>query len=142
MWAREKRSRNIRDSAGTKRFAYSREVSSGSGASGEAEELFSALQHLKYAKHEVILFHVVDQKRELDFQFENRPYVFVDLETGEKVKLQSNQVKDYYVEQVQKYKQQLKMKCAQFKIDFVEADINKDFKQVLLPYLMKRTKMM
>ena len=105
------------------------------------DELFSALQHLKYNKHEVVLFHVVDKRYELDFDFENRPYIFVDIETGEKVRLQANQVKDYYVEQIQKYKQQLKMKCLQYGIDFVEADINQGFKQVLLPYLVKRSKL-
>ncbi|MEK7226097.1 MAG: hypothetical protein AAB221_10470, partial [Bacteroidota bacterium] len=29
-------------------------------------ELLSALQHFKHNKHEVILFHVVDKKKELD----------------------------------------------------------------------------
>lgn len=105
------------------------------------DELFSALQHLKYNKHEVVLFHVVDKRHELDFDFDNRPYIFVDIETGEKVRLQANQVKDYYVEQVQKYKQQIKMKCLQYNIDFVEADINEGFKQVLMPYLVKRSKL-
>jgi len=105
------------------------------------DELFSALQHLKYNKHEVILFHVVDKRLELDFEFENRPYIFVDIETGEKVKIQANQVKDYYTEQIQKYKQELKMKCLQYKIDFVEADINEGFKQILMPYLVKRSKL-
>jgi hypothetical protein len=110
--------------------------------SGEdPEELFGALQHLKHNKHEVVLFHVVDKRHELDFDFDNRPYIFVDIETGEKVRLQANQVKDYYVEQVQKYKQQLKMKCLQYNIDFVEADINEGFKQVLMPYLVKRSKL-
>lgn len=110
--------------------------------SGDAEEIFAALQHLKYNKHEVILFHVTDKKYEEDFEFENRPYVFIDIETGEKVRVQSNQVKEYYIEQIKKYKAQLKMKCLQYKIDFVEADINKSFKQVLVPYLVKRSKMM
>jgi uncharacterized protein (DUF58 family) len=107
----------------------------------ESEEIFAALQHLKYNKHEVILFHVVDKRYEMDFEFENRPYIFVDIESGEKVRVQPNQVKDFYVEQVQKYKQQLQMKCLQYKIDFVEADINKGFRQILLPYLVKRSKM-
>ncbi|MGH1334569.1 MAG: DUF58 domain-containing protein [Aureispira sp.] len=107
----------------------------------KSEDLFAALQHLKYNKHEVILFHVVDKRYELDFEFENRPYIFVDIESGEKVRVQSNQVKEFYVEQVQKYKQQLQMKCLQYKIDFVEADINEGFRQVLLPYLVKRSKM-
>lgn len=108
----------------------------------DAEHLFAALQHLRYNKHEVILFHVVDKRYELDFEFENRPYIFIDLETGEKVRLQSNQVKDYYKEQVQKFKKELQMKCLQYKIDFVEADVNEGFQQVLLPYLVKRGKMM
>ncbi len=111
---------------------------------GEAqqEELFSALQHLKYNKHEVVLFHVVDKSKELDFKFENRPYQFIDMETGEKVKLHANEVKDFYIEQMQKFETGLKLRCAQFRIDMVEADINQDFKQVLLPFLTKRAKML
>ncbi len=110
--------------------------------SRSADNLFSALQHLKYNKHEVILFHVVDKSKELDFEFENRPYQFVDMETGEKVKLHSNQVKDFYVQQMKKFEHDLKLRCGQYQIDFVEADINNDFRQVLLPFLMKRTKML
>jgi uncharacterized protein (DUF58 family) len=110
--------------------------------SKEADELFSALQHLKYNKHEVILFHVVDKCKELEFEFENRPYQFIDMETGEKVKLHSNEVKGFYVEQMKKFEKELKLRCGQFKIDFVEADINQDFRQVLLPFLTKRSKMM
>jgi hypothetical protein len=106
------------------------------------DELFAALQHLKYNKHEVILFHVVDKHKELDFEFENRPYEFVDMENGDKVKLNPSEVKDYYVSQVKKFEASLKLRCGQYKIDFVEADINKDFRQVLLPFLMKRTKML
>jgi uncharacterized protein (DUF58 family) len=108
----------------------------------DSEEIFSALQHLKYNKHEVILFHVVDNKRELEFEFENRPYEFVDMETGEKVKLQPNQVKEYYRTQLDKFIAELKLRCLQYKIDFVAADINKDFAQILQPYFVKRAKMM
>ncbi len=108
------------------------------GQSGAQDELFSALQHLKYNKHEVILFHTVDRERELEFRYDNRPYLFVDLETGDKVRLRGNAVKEHYVEQVRKFETELRLRCAQYKIDFVEADINKDFKLVLQPYLMKR----
>lgn len=108
---------------------------------GEEAEIFDALRHLKHNKHEVILFHVVDSKQEVDFNFKNRPYLFVDMETGDEVKLHSNQVKDAYVNKIKAFNQALKLKCAQYKIDFVKADINKDFSQVLTPYLLKRTKM-
>lgn len=103
--------------------------------------LFNALQHLKYNKHEVILFHVVDKKLELEFKFENRPYRFVDVETGETVKVHSSQVKDLYLEKMNQFYHDLKLKCAQYKIDFVEADIHEGYRQVLLPYLIKRQKM-
>ena len=106
-----------------------------------SEELFSALQHLKHKKHEVILFHVVDKQKEIEFDFENRPYRFVDMETGEEVKLHPNEIKNSYLTQMTEYKKELQLKCGQYKIDFVEADINEGFEQVLMPYLLKRTRM-
>lgn len=106
-----------------------------------SDDLFAALQHLKYAKHEVVLFHVTDKKHELDFEYENRPYLFVDMESGEEIKLQHQQVKELYVSKVQEYKSTLKMKCLQYRIDFVEADINEGFVPVLQSYLVKRNKM-
>lgn len=105
------------------------------------DELFAALQHLKYAKHEVILFHVTDKKHELDFEYENRPYLFIDMETGDQVRLQHHQVKDLYVSKVTEYRDALRMKCLQYKIEFVEADINEGFVPVLQNYLVKRNKM-
>jgi len=107
----------------------------------QAEAVFSALQHLRHNKHEVILFHVTDKSKELDFEFENRPYLFVDMENGEEVRLQPNQVKEYYIKQVNEFTHNLKMRCLQFKIDFVEADINQGFHQILQTWMVKRAKM-
>lgn len=106
------------------------------------DEVFLALQHLKHNKHEVVLFHVTDKGKELDFTFENRPHHFIDMETGEEVKLMPGQVKAYYLEKISALKKQLVYKCAQYKIDLVEADINEGMEQVLLPYLVKRQRMM
>lgn len=107
----------------------------------KADDLFAALQHLKHAKHEVILFHTMYNKLELEFEYENRPYLFIDMESGEEVKLQSNQVKEHYKERIREYYKELKMKCLQYKIDFVEADISKGFNPILQSYLVKRSKM-
>jgi len=109
--------------------------------SEEPEKLFSALQHLKHNKHEVILFHVTDKTHETDFQYNNRPYKFIDMETGETVKLNPNEIRDFYTVSSQSYIEELKLKSGQYKIDFVQADINSDFKDVLIPYLIKRKKM-
>ncbi|MGB3548277.1 MAG: DUF58 domain-containing protein [Saprospiraceae bacterium] len=105
------------------------------------DELFSALQHLKHAKHEVVLFNTVDKSKEIDFNFENRPYEFIDIESGERVKLQPNQVKQHYVEQIGAYREALRQKCLQYKIDYVDADIHAGFRPILEQYLVKRTKM-
>jgi hypothetical protein len=99
------------------------------------------MQHLRFNKHEVILFHVTDKKLEESFEFENRPYIFVDMESGEEVKLHASEVKEHYTKELASFKQELKQKCGQFKIDFVEADIEEGFRQVLLPFLTKRSKM-
>ena len=111
-------------------------------SSKNSDELFSALQHLKHKKHEVILFHVTDKEKELDFNFENRPYRFIDMETQEEVKLYPNQIKETYLSSVAHYKKELMLKCHQYKIDMIEADINQSFDQVLMPYLLKRKRMM
>jgi uncharacterized protein (DUF58 family) len=108
----------------------------------DSDELFSAMQHLRHNKHEVILFHVTDRKTEQDFEFENRPYKFIDLETGEQLKLHPNEIRENYLQQMEAYKKELILKCGQYRIDLVEADIAQGFSQVLMPYLVKRTKML
>jgi uncharacterized protein (DUF58 family) len=111
------------------------------GDASKNDELFAALQHLKYNKHEVVLFHVLDNKTEHEFDFVNRPYLFIDSETGEQMKLFPAQVKQQYLTALNNHQQQLKLKCAQYKIDFIEANVGNDFSQVLLPFLVKRNKM-
>lgn len=106
------------------------------------EAIFASLQHLKYRKHDVVLFHVTDKKQELDFEFENRPYHFIDIESKEEIKLNPNQIKEMYTKKVQEYIEAIKLKCGQYKIDFVEADINQGFDVVLQTYLVKRSSML
>lgn len=106
-----------------------------------SEQLFSALQHLKHNMHEVLLFHVTDRRTEEEFAFEDRPYEFIDLETGESVKVQPHQVRDQYQTFVKKFYQDLKLKCGQYKIDFIEADIAQGFDAILTAYLVKHSKM-
>lgn len=102
------------------------------------DELFQALQHLKHNKHEVIVFHVVQKKTEIDFELENRPYYLVDMETGERMKVQPAELKSTYSKTVSSYFEELKMRMINNKIDFVQVDIDKGYDQVLLSYLLKR----
>ncbi len=104
-------------------------------------EMFSALQHLRYNKHEVILFNVNDHKQEYDFSYSNRPHKFIDLETGHSLKFNPSEVKKDYTSLIRSYYDNLHVKCGQYKIDIAEADINKDFAEVLLAYLVKRKRL-
>jgi len=102
--------------------------------------LLAALQHLKHRNHEVLLFHVTDKKTEEQFDFAERPYVFVDVETGQEIKLQPSQVREHYTKAMTQFKQELALKCGQYKIDFIPVDIQDPFEKVLYAYLIKRGK--
>ena len=110
-------------------------------SSDRLDKLFSALQHLKFNKHEVVVFNVTDKAKEQEFDFENRPYEFVDMETGTVLKAHASKVKDAYLSQMTTYRKNLALKCAQYKIDMVDADINAGFNHILEAYLIKRQKM-
>ena len=111
-------------------------------ASSESEEeIFMALQHLKHNLHEVILFHVNDRSTELDFEFTDRPHLFVDLESGNKIKLQPSQIKSVYKQSAHERLMNLKNKCGQLQIDFVEADVHQDYNTIFNAYLIKRSRM-
>lgn len=101
-------------------------------------QLFDALRHLKHNKHEVILFHVFDKNKELTFDFNNKPKRFVDVETGEFINLYADSIKLNYEKAVSEYFNALRLKCAQYKIKYVEADINKNFDSILTTYMVER----
>lgn len=109
--------------------------------SGKEDDIFGALQHLKHNKHEVVLFHVLDYAKELEFNFDNRPYMFIDMETDERIKLRPHEVKKLYTEQMAGFYEKLKLKCLQYHIDFVAADQQKGFAPVLQSFLVRRSKM-
>ncbi|MDT3401686.1 DUF58 domain-containing protein [Mucilaginibacter terrae] len=105
-----------------------------------SQSLFAALQHLKYNKHEVIIFNVSDYCHEIDFKFDNRPHHFVDMESGEEVKVHPSRVRDSYRNALNEYRHELELKCAQYKIDIVDANINEGYNHLLKTYLVKRNK--
>jgi uncharacterized protein (DUF58 family) len=106
------------------------------------EKQFEAYKHLKYNKHEVVLFYLGETKTELDLNFDNKPYKFIDVESREEVKLNPNQYKEEYQKQAKNYLKVLRLKCLQYKIDLVEVDVNMGFDKVLNSYLLKRQKML
>ncbi len=106
----------------------------------EAEKMFSALQHLKYNKHELVLFHTYDKEKEVNFDFSNRPKRFVDVETGEHVNLYADNIKEEYEKAVEAYFNDLEMRCGQYRIKYVRTNINESFNKILTTYLLERQK--
>ncbi len=105
---------------------------------GEETALFNALQHLKHDKHKVVLFHVIDEKRELNFNFDNAPRKFIDVETGESVNLFAENIKETYEKNVESYFKKVAMTCAQNKIKYVPVNVGANFEKILTTYLVEK----
>ena len=106
--------------------------------SGNEEALFNALQHLKHNKHKVVLFHVIDNKTELNFDFDNAPRKFIDIETGDEVNIFADNVKVEYEKQVESYFKKLALTCAQNKIRYVPVNVGENFEKILTTYLVEK----
>jgi uncharacterized protein (DUF58 family) len=106
----------------------------------DSDKLFDALRHLKYNKHDVILFHVFDKEKELSFDFDNKPKRFVDVETGEQIDLYAENIKDNYKKAVVAYFKNIKLKCGQYQIKYVEANVDENFNTILTTYMLERQK--
>ena len=105
------------------------------------DDVFDAFRHLKHKKNEVILFYLSDVSKEKYLEFENKPYNFIDVESGESIKMNPHHYQENYVSKMDSYLNEMRLKCLQYKIDLIEVDINKGYEQIITSYLLKRQKM-
>lgn len=105
------------------------------------EDIFNALQHMRHRKHEVIIFHVADTSHEVDLQFENRPYTFVDMETGEEIKLNPSQIREEYQQKMKESHTTIQTNCTKYGIDLIDCDIQEGYDKLLTQYLVKRARL-
>ncbi len=102
------------------------------------ERLFEALRHLKYNKHEVLLFHLTDRKTELDFAFENTPRRFTDVETGQRIDLYPENVRESYQKALQEYLHALRLVCGRYNIKYLQVDVAEPFARVMNAFMVER----
>ena len=102
------------------------------------EALINALQHLKHNKHKVVLFHVIDKKTEINFNFDNAPRKFIDLETGEEINIFADTIKEEYENKVTNYFKTLALSCAQNRIKYVPVAVEESFEKILTTYLAEK----
>ncbi|GAL75315.1 hypothetical protein JCM19275_476 [Nonlabens ulvanivorans] len=104
----------------------------------QEKELFEALRHLKYNKHDVVLFHTYDSATEVNFDFTNKPARYTDVETGEHIDLYADNVKEVYKKAVSAYFEKLRVRCGQNRIKYMPVDIQRNFDVVLTTFLLER----
>nr|WP_256199519.1 DUF58 domain-containing protein [Verrucomicrobium spinosum] len=100
-------------------------------------ELKSAIQHLRFRRHDVAAFHLLDQQ-ELDFDFD-RPARFVDMEGGEMVLADPSLIARNYREAVRQYLMEMDELVRTTGMDYHRVKLHDRYEDVLARFLLGRT---
>jgi uncharacterized protein (DUF58 family) len=102
----------------------------------EADALLRSLYRLRYAGHEVIVFHVLDV---LEAKFPLAGLVdFQDVESEDHKEIDAQGIRDDYVRFVDEFRAYYKTECAGANVDYVPMDTSVGFDKALLDYLILR----
>jgi len=104
----------------------------------EPDLLRGCFQHLRFRKHDVAVFHLLDP-RELSFAF-RRPMRFLDMEGGPAVFAEPNEIADRYHKALSTYLEQLHGVVLESAVDYHRVIIDEDYEQVLMRFLVGRTR--
>jgi uncharacterized protein (DUF58 family) len=104
----------------------------------EPEILRSCFQHLRFRKHDVAAFHLLDAQ-ELSFNF-RRPMRFLDMEGGPAVFAEPNEIAERYHKVLREYLEQLKTVVLESAVDYHRVTLDEDYERVLMRFLVGRTR--
>jgi hypothetical protein len=104
----------------------------------EPELLRGCFQHLRFRKHDVGVFHLLDPL-ELNFDF-RRPMRFLDMEGGPAIFAEPNEIADRYHRALQTYRAALRAVVLESAVDFHQVSLDEDYEQVLTRFLVGRTR--
>jgi uncharacterized protein (DUF58 family) len=104
---------------------------------GDVQNLLSALAHLRHARHEIIIFQIWDPD-ELTFPF--RQWTRFDcLEmNGKKHLIDPNHLRAAYLENLERFREELKQGCHRHRIDLVPMTTDRPYAEALAEYLTLR----
>ena len=105
----------------------------------EPDALLNCFQHLRFQKHDLVVFHILD-RMELDFPFD-RPVRFVDLETSTSLVTEPAVVRPEYLNQLASYLALMKSGCHEFKADYRQAVTDQDCEKLVGDFLVERARM-
>ena len=104
----------------------------------DPEQLRGCFEHLRFRKHDVAVFHLLDPL-ELDFDF-RRPMRFVDLEGGTSIFAEPSVIAQRYLAAVRKYLDRLKEIVLESAVDYHRVNLSDDYEQVLARFLTQRSR--
>lgn len=102
----------------------------------DPEELLSAFQHLRFKKHDVAIFHLLDPA-ELKFEFD-RPVRFVDLESSDSIVTEPAMIRDQYLAELERFLHRITTGCREFKADYRRVHTDQSYERVLADFLVER----
>jgi uncharacterized protein (DUF58 family) len=102
----------------------------------EPQDLVKALQHLRYRKHQGIVLHLLD-RNEVDLPYD-RKLTFQDLETGEKLQVEPDEVRETYRQQVQEYLAAVRKSCNDSDVEYHEIYVDEPYDKALIRLLSRR----
>lgn len=104
----------------------------------EPELLRGCFQHLRFRKHDVSVFHLLDPQ-ELGFNF-RRPMRFLDMEGGPALFAEPNEIAERYHKALGSYLDELHRVVLESAVDYHRVSLDEDYEQVLVRFLVGRTR--
>lgn len=102
------------------------------------DDLFSALRHLRHARHEVLLLNIQEHRSEREFDLGDDAFRLVDMETGGKMTLSPRQIRKTYMQEMDRYLRTIREECNRSHVAFEEMDTMKGFEPSLLAFIRRR----
>lgn len=104
----------------------------------DTEAIITAIDNLRFRRHEVVLFHVLDPwERDLPTDGNIR---FQDMETGEQIVTRTEGIRDEYLAAVDKWRKEIDEECLNRSVDRIEITTDDPIDKALVDYLSKRWK--
>lgn len=104
----------------------------------EPELLGSCFQHLRFRRHDVAAFHLLESQ-EMQFKF-RRPMRFLDMEGNAAIFADPNEIADRYHRALDSYLTELKRVVLESAVDYQRVLIDEDYERVLMRFLIGRAR--
>lgn len=102
------------------------------------EELKRCFEHLRFRKHDVAAFHLLDPQ-EIEFAF-GRPVRFVDMEGNTSIFVEPNEIADRYQKALSKYLAAMQKYVLETGVDYHRVQTSESYEHPLMRFLVGRTR--